>query len=119
MAEHELTAEAKKQRRKREKAAAKDAALGVEKFTIEVAGIFKADLKRLMKQHGFNNQQEVHQTLLRNVIAADFETAAQMLKCVTTPFVVTEKVSQLIRAAGLKSLVDDPPETGDEIEGPA
>lgn len=49
------TAEALKQRRKREKAAAKDAALGVEKFTIEVAGIFKADLKRLMKQHGFNN----------------------------------------------------------------
>ena len=119
MAEHELTAEAKKQRRKREKAAAKDAALGVEKFTIEVAGIFKADLKRLMKQHGFNNQQEVHQPLLRNVIAADFETAAQMLKCVTTPFVVTEKVSQIIRAAGLKSLADEPPEPDDEIETPA
>ncbi len=119
MAEEELTAEAKKQRRKREKAAAKDAALGVEKFTVEVAGVFKADLKRLMKQHGFNNQQEVHQTLLRNVIAADFETAAQMLKCVTTPFVVTEKVSQLLRAAGLKSLEDDPPEPDDEIESPA
>ena len=119
MAEEELTAEAKKQRRKREKAAAKDAALGVEKFTVEVAGVFKADLKRLMKQLGFNNQQEVHQTLLRNVIAADFETAAQMLKCVTTPFVVTEKVSQLLRAAGLKSLEDDPPEPDDEIERPA
>ncbi len=117
--QQEPTAEALKQRRKREKAAAKDAALGVEKFTIEVAGIFKKDLKRLMKQHGFNNQQEVHQTLLRNVIAADFETAAQMLKCVTTPFVVTEKVSQIIRAAGLKSLADDPPEPDDEIERPA
>ncbi|WP_448651804.1 hypothetical protein ACSHWC_29080 [Pseudomonas fluorescens] len=119
MAEEELTAEAKKQRRKREKAAAKDAALGVEKFTVEVAGVFKSDLKRLMKQHGFNNQQEVHQTLLRNVIAADFETAAQMLKCVTTPFVVTEKVSQILRAAGLKSLEDDPPEPDDEIESPS
>lgn len=116
MAEVELTAEAKKQRRKREKAAAKDAALDVEKFTIEVAGVFKGDLKRLMKQHGFNNQQEVFQNLLRNVIAADFDTAAQMLKCVTTPFVVTEKVSQLIRAAGLKSLDDDPPEADDEVE---
>ena len=41
MAEEELTAEAKKQRRKREKAAAKDAALGVEKFTVEVAGGFQ------------------------------------------------------------------------------
>jgi hypothetical protein len=113
------TAEALKQRRKREKAAAKDAALGVEKFTVEVAGVFKKDLKRLMKQHGFNNQQEVFQNLLRNVIAADFETAALMLKCVTTPFVVTEKVSRIIREAGLKSLANDPPEPDDEIERPA
>jgi len=118
MVEEELTAEAKKQRRKREKANEKNAALGVEKFTVEVAGVFKADLKRLMKQHGFNNQQEVFQNLLRNVIAADFETAAQMLKCVTTPFVLTEKVSQLIRAAGLKSLDEEPPEPEDEIETP-
>ena len=117
--QQEPTAEALKQRRKREKAAAKDAALGVEKFTVEVAGIFKADLKRLMKEHGFNSQQEVHQTLLRNVIAADFETAAKMLKCVTTPFVVTQRVSQLIRAAGMKSLADDPPDPEDEIETPA
>ncbi len=113
--QQEPTAEALKQRRKREKANEKNAALGVEKFTVEVAGIFKKDLKRLMKQHGFNNQQEVFQNLLRNVIAADFESAAQMLKCVTTPFVVTEKVSQIIRAAGLKSLAYDPPEPDDEI----
>lgn len=119
MAEEELTAEAKKQRRKREKANEKNAALGVEKFTVEIAGVFKADIKRLMKQHGFNNQQEVFQNLLRNVIAADFETAAQMLKCVTTPFVVTEKVSRILLAAGLKSLADDPPEPDDEIETPA
>lgn len=112
--QQEPTAEALKQRRKREKANEKNAALGVEKFTLEVAGVFKADLKRLMKQHGFNNQQEVFQNLLRNVIAADFETAAKMLRCVTTPFVVTEKVSRLIRAAGLKSLEDDPPEPEDE-----
>ena len=117
--EQQPTAEALKQRRKREKAEARDAALGVEKFTIEVAGIFKADLKRLMRQHGFNSQQEVYQTLLRNVIAADFETAVQMLKCVTTPFVVTEKVSQILLAAGLKSLEEDPPEPDDEIETPS
>lgn len=34
------TAEALKQRRKREKDAAKKAALGIEKFTVEVAGVF-------------------------------------------------------------------------------
>ncbi|WP_366302004.1 hypothetical protein [Pseudomonas atacamensis] len=111
----EPTKEAIKQKKKREKAAAKDAALGVEKFTVEVAGVFKPDLKRVMAAHGFNNQQEVYQNLLRNLIAADFETQAQMLKCVTTPFVVSEKVSRIIQAAGMKSLADDPPEPEDEL----
>ncbi|UVK96070.1 hypothetical protein LOY49_12330 [Pseudomonas atacamensis] len=116
--EKELTEEAKKQRRKREKAAAKDAALGVEKFTVEVAGVFKPDLKRVMKAHGINNQQEVYQLLLMNLIAADFETQAKMLSCVTTPFIVTEKVSQLIKAVGMKSLAEDPPEADDEVIAP-
>ncbi|MFL1562456.1 hypothetical protein ACI77J_14700 [Pseudomonas sp. O64] len=94
----------------------KDAVLGVEKFTVEVAGVFKADLKRLMRQHGFNNQQEVFfQNLLRNVIAADFETAAQLLRCVTTPFVVSEKVSRTFEAACSKQLEDDPGEPEDQL----
>ncbi|WP_342307916.1 hypothetical protein WLF14_18870 [Pseudomonas fluorescens] len=105
-----------KQRRKREKAAAKAAALGVEKFTVEVASVFKADLKRLMKQHGFNNQQEVFQNLLRNVIAADFDTAALMLKCVTTPFFVTEKVSKSLFEMSMAELAAD---SGDEIISPS
>jgi hypothetical protein len=113
--EKELTEEAKKQRRKREKAAAKDAALGVEKFTVEVAGVFKPDLKRVMAAHGFNNQQEVYQNLLRNLIAADFETQAKMLKCVTTPFIVTEKGLRHLRDAGLRQLVKNPGEPEDEI----
>lgn len=46
------TAEALKQRRKCEKAAALD----IEKFTVEVAGIFKSDLKRVMKTHDIDNQ---------------------------------------------------------------
>ncbi|RON65884.1 hypothetical protein BK669_04300 [Pseudomonas fluorescens] len=100
--EKELTEEAKKQRRKREKAAAKDAALGVEKFTVEVAGVFKPDLKAVMKAHGINNQQEIYQLLLMNLIDADFDTQAKMLRCVTTPYVVTGKVSRLIEAAGSK-----------------
>lgn len=114
--QQEPTAEALKQRRKREKANEKNAALGVEKFTVEVAGVFKADLKRLMKQHGFNNQQEVFQNLLRNVIAADFKTAAQMLKCVTTPYVVSEKVSRAFRNESLAELKRDP---GDESQAPS
>ena len=111
----EPTKEAIKQRKKREKAAAKDAALGVEKFTVEVAGVFKPDLKRVMAAHGINNQQEVYQLLLMNLIAADFDTQVKMLRCVTTPFLVSEKVSRLIEAAGMKSLADDPPEPDDEV----
>ena len=116
--EPQPTAEAIKQRRKREKAAAKDAVLGVEKFTVEVAGVFKPDLKRVMAAHGINNQQDIHQRLLINLIAADFETQATMLRGVKTPIVVTEKVSRLIEAAGRKSLADDPPEPEDEIDIP-
>jgi chemotaxis methyl-accepting protein methylase len=113
--EKELTEEAKKQRKKREKAAAKDAALGVEKFTVEVAGVFKPDLKRVMAAHGINNQQEVYQLLLMNLIAGDFETQAKMLQCVTTPFLITEKVSLEFRNESLAELARYP---GDEVFNP-
>ncbi|PKH81874.1 hypothetical protein CXF97_13185 [Pseudomonas sp. Choline-02u-1] len=108
----EPTKEAIKQKKKREKAAAKDAALGVEKFTVEVAGVFKPDLKRVMAAHGINNQQEVYQLLLMNLIAADFDTQTKMLRCVTTPFVITEKVSEAFRLKSLAEIEKDP---GDEI----
>lgn len=113
--EKELTEEAKKQRRKREKAAAKDAALGVEKFTVEVAGVFKPDLKRVMAAHGINNQQDIHQRLMKNLINADFETQAWMLRNVTTPYVLSEKVLRHLRAAGLRHLAKHPGEPEDEI----
>ena len=112
------TAEALKQRRKREKSALKDAALGIGKFQIEVAGAFKPDLQKVMKAHGINNQQDIHQRLLINLIAADFEVQAWMLRCVVTPFVVSEKVSQLLMEAGLKWLATDPPESDDEVVTP-
>jgi len=114
----EPTAEAIKQRKKREKEAAKNAALGIEKFSVEVAGVFKPDLKRVMKEHGINNQQDIHQRLLRNLIAADFDTAARMLECVTTPYVVTEKVSRSLRTQSLRTLAKDPDEPEDEIVYP-
>lgn len=113
--EQELTAEAKKQRKKREKAAVKDAALGVEKFTVEVAGVFKPDLKRVMAAHGINNQQDIHQRLLKNLIDADFDTASKMLECVTTPFEITPEVSQHFINESLLLIHKDP---GDEIIGP-
>ncbi|MEF9673982.1 hypothetical protein QNM99_24970 [Pseudomonas sp. PCH446] len=117
--EQQPTAEAIKQRKKREKEAAKNAALGIEKFTVEVAGVFKKDLKRVMKEHGINNQQDVHQRLLKNVIEANFETAARMLLCVTTPYVVSKKVSRQLEAAGRRLLAEDPGDPDDEIVRPA
>ena len=80
--------------------------------------MFKPELKRVMAAHGINNQQDIHQRLLKNLIDADFETQATMLRCVTTPFVVTEEVSRIIRAAGMKSLADDPPEPEDQVFEP-
>lgn len=109
------TAEAIKQRRKREKAAAKDAALGVEKFTVEVAGVFKPDLKRVMAAHGINNQQEVYQLLLMNLIAADFERQALMLRCVTTPYKPSVKVSRAFHELSMAELCRD---ADDEIVFP-
>jgi hypothetical protein len=41
-----------------------------------------------------------------------------MLRSVTTPYVVSEKVSRILRAAGLKHLADDPGEPEDEIVEP-
>jgi hypothetical protein len=116
--EKELTEEAKKERRKREKAAAKNAALGVEKFTVEVAGVFMSEMKKVMKAHGINTQQEVYQNLLRNVIAADFETAAQMLKSVTTPYEISEKVSRSFRGQSGALLDGSPVESEDENIAP-
>ncbi|WP_440972959.1 hypothetical protein [Pseudomonas koreensis] len=113
--EPQPTAEAIKQRKKREKAAAKDAALGVEKFTVEVAGVFKPDLKRVMAAHGINNQQDVHQRLLKNLIDADFETQEWMLQNVTTPYEIPEKVSQAFYEKSMADLAADP---GDEIISP-
>lgn len=113
--EQQPTAEALKQLRKRAKKAADDAAKAVERVQVEMAGGFKVELKRLMKQHGFNNQQEVYQNLLRNVIAADFEAAAWMLRSVTTPFVITEEVSREFHNQSLLEISKDP---GDEIISP-
>jgi hypothetical protein len=116
--QQEPTAEAIKQRKKREKEAARNAALGVEKFTVEVAGVFKADLKRVMRDHGISNQQDIHQRLLINLINANFESAARMLVCVTTPYEPSEKVSRQLRAAGLQHLAKHPGEPEDEIVEP-
>lgn len=114
--QQEPTAEAIKQRRKREKENAKNAALGIEKFQIEVAGVFKPDLQRVMKAHAINNQQDIYQRLLINLIAADFKTQARMLRCVTTPYEPNEKVSRDFYDQSLLMIQQEP---GDEVITPS
>jgi len=114
--QEEPTAEAIKQRKKRKKEAAKNAALGIEKFTVEVADVFKPDLKKVMKAHGINNQQDIHQRLLKNLIEADFETQAGMLRNVTTPYEPSKKVSRAFYERSLAEIAADP---GDEIISPS
>jgi hypothetical protein len=106
--QQEPTAEAIKQRKKCGKEAARNAVLGIEKFTVEVAGIFKPDLKRVMQQHGINNQQDIHQRLLINLINADFDTAARMIRRVTTPYEIPEKVSRSFHEQSLAELARAP-----------
>ena len=113
--EQQPTVEAIKQRKKREKETARNAALGIEKFTVEVAGVFKPDLRRVMKEHGINNQQDIHQRLLINLVNADFGTAAWMLRNVTTPYEISEKMSLAFQDESLSELKRDP---GDEIVKP-
>lgn len=80
-----------------------------------MAGVFKSDLLQVMKTQGINNLQDIHQRLLINLIAADFETQARMLRSVTTPFVITEEVSREFRTESLRELRKDP---CDEIISP-
>jgi len=94
--------------RKREKKQKKDKALGVEFVSVEVAGGFKAGISRLKKKHGFNNVQEMYQNLLRNLLAADDEVAAWLLRGVTTPFAISEKVSREFEYLSMAELIRDP-----------
>ncbi|WP_415769976.1 hypothetical protein [Pseudomonas sp. LB3P38] len=65
--------------------------------------------------HGINNQQDIHQRLLINLINADFDTAALMLRCAATTYEMSEKVSPTFRDQSLIELKRDP---GDEIVTP-
>ncbi len=114
--QQELTAEAIKQRKKREREAAKNAALGIERFTVEVAGVFKPNLKWVMNEHGINNQQDVHLRLLINLENADFETQVWMLRNIATPYEINEKVSRAFQFETLTELKREP---GVDITAPS
>jgi hypothetical protein len=109
------TAAAKHASDYRKRQAEKKAALGVETLKVDVPNGVKAGLKRLMKEHGFSQQQEVFQTAILHLISASREDAARILKADTSGFVVTPKLSRQFDNASRKELRRD---GGDEIIAP-
>lgn len=79
----------------------KKAELGIATVTIEVAKGIAAQLPEFLKQHGFDNAQELCQTLVLYVLRAPEEEAARILKPHTSGFVITEEMMRQLEAAAL------------------
>jgi hypothetical protein len=80
----------------------KKAELGIATVTIELAHGIAAQLPELLKQHGFDNAQELYQTLVLYVLRAPEEEAAKILTPHTSGFEITEKMTRHLRAAGME-----------------
>lgn len=85
----------------------KKAELGIATVTIEVAQGIAAQLPEFLKQHGFDNAQELYQTLVLHVLRAPHEEAARILKPHKSGFVITEEMTRQLEAAGLAEVDPD------------
>jgi pimeloyl-CoA synthetase len=106
------TAAAKHASDYRKRQAEQKAALGVETLKVDVPEGVKAGLKRLMKEHGFSQQQEVFQTALLYLIRASHAEAACILKPDTSGFSINSKLARRFYEASLKEMRLD---LGEEI----
>lgn len=95
----------------RQRVVEKNAALGIEKLTVEVSQGMTQGLECLMREHGFAQRQEVYQNLLRHVLSLDYDEAAKLLHPITSAFDISPKLARQFRNASLKELRRDP---GDE-----
>ena len=101
------TAAAKHASDYRKRQADQKAAMGVETLKVDVPEGVKAGLKRLMKEHGFSQQQEVFQTAILHLINASHEDAARILKPDTSGFSISSKLARQFYDASLKELNRD------------
>ncbi|SET89387.1 hypothetical protein [Pseudomonas graminis] len=85
----------------------KKAELGIATVTIEVAQGIAAQLPDFLKLHGFDNAQELYQTLVLYVLRAPKDEAAQILKPHTLGFVVNENLTRKLEAAGMAEVDPD------------
>jgi hypothetical protein len=103
----EQTAAAKHAAAYRQRQKEKKVQLGISTVTIEVAQGIAAQLPEFLKQHGFDNAQELYQTLVLYVLRAPFEEAARILKPHTSGFVITDEMTRRLEAAGLAEVDAD------------
>lgn len=85
----------------------KKAELGIATVTIEVAQGIAAQLPELLKLHGFDNAQELYQTLVLYVLRAPFEEAARILKPHASGFIITENMTRKLKAASVAEVDPD------------
>lgn len=64
----------------RDRKKAKAAALGVKRLSVEVAAGIEPRLAEVMQTHGFEQFEELFQTLALNLLDAEPDLAAKMLK---------------------------------------
>ena len=76
-------------------------------------------LEALTAELGETKDRTTIWRLIAHAYSLGAEESASYFKIKRHVLNVSENVAQLIRAAGLKSLADDPPEPDDEIETPA
>lgn len=88
----------------------KKAQLGIATVTIEVAQGIAAQLPEFLKLHGFDNAQELYQTLVLYVLRAPAEEAARVLTPHISGFVITENMTRHLEAAGLAEVDPHPDE---------
>lgn len=79
----------------------KKAELGIATVTIEVAQGIAAQLSDFLKLHGFDNAQELYQTLVLYVMRAPEEEATRILKPNTSGFVIIENMTRILEAADI------------------
>jgi hypothetical protein len=82
----------------------KKAEFGIAKVTIEVAQGIAAQLPDFLKLHGFDNAQELYQTLVLYVLRAPAEEAARILRPHTSGFTITEAIMRQLQTAGVADL---------------
>ena len=107
----EQTAAAKHAAAYRARQKEKKAQLGIATVTIEVAQGIAAQLPDFLKLHGFDNAQELYQTLVLYVLRATVEEAELVLRPHASGFKITERMIRHLRAAGMEEA--DPDEDQD------